>query len=436
MSIPTHNLYEFIHQALENKFHLWYFYPWGQKKLENLIEFFDKNLEKELEDSRSLDRRSLIPNSENLKNYVPTQYHDDINKVRWSCVCIAHDQEPLNFDLYSDENLSTNDKSLVESALLVKIENLGLKHKHPANYIKHWILLHSELNSDQVKNYEKSGEYKCAYWWSHAAISRDWFRFAEYDSSLTTGKKIKKLFLIYSRDCSGTRLYRKTFLESVEKKSILNNCQIGSFYPDSDSADLSAIYNSFDFKRTGISIILETIFDDRIHLTEKTCRALACGHPFLLANGPGCLKYLQKYGFKTFHPWINESYDCEKDADKRLNCIVDEMNRLCNLSQSEINVVLDECNKIANYNKKLFFSDNFFKQIVNELKQNVNNAYVSTQYKVDYKTLWYDYRASKIRNRQKFNKQYTRRYRLFYLTYIRHLKKGGTLENYVPPDLD
>jgi hypothetical protein len=48
--------------------------------------------------------------------------------------------------------------------------------------------------------------------------------------------------------------------------------------------------------------VAETVFDTRIHLTEKTLRPIACGHPFILAAGPGSLKYLQTYGFRTFSP--------------------------------------------------------------------------------------------------------------------------------------
>ena len=37
MSIPTKNLYNFVAQALENKYLLKYFYPYGQKQFKNVI---------------------------------------------------------------------------------------------------------------------------------------------------------------------------------------------------------------------------------------------------------------------------------------------------------------------------------------------------------------------------------------------------------------
>jgi hypothetical protein len=53
------------------------------------------------------------------------------------------------------------------------------------------------------------------------------------------------------------------------------------------SSTASADYDYQDFINTQVSVVLETVFDEsRIHLTEKTLRPIACGHPFLLAAGP------------------------------------------------------------------------------------------------------------------------------------------------------
>ena len=71
MSIPTNNLYNFVTQALENKFLVKYFYPWGEKGFKNIID--------NEEDSR------------------PNGNYNDLS------VLICHDQEPLDFDLYSDQ---------------------------------------------------------------------------------------------------------------------------------------------------------------------------------------------------------------------------------------------------------------------------------------------------------------------------------------------
>jgi hypothetical protein len=138
---------------------------------------------------------------------------------------------------------------------------------------------------------------------------------------------------------------------------------------------VSADYCADDFVSTDISIVLETVAaDTKIHLTEKTLRPIACGHPFMLVAGPGSLEYLKSYGFKTFSPWINESYDQEQDIVKRMKKIAEEMKRIENLDQEQKTHMLEQLKKIAAYNKIHFFSNKFFNQIQTELEENLNQA--------------------------------------------------------------
>jgi hypothetical protein len=123
-------------------------------------------------------------------------------------------------------------------------------------------------------------------------------------------------------------------------------------------------------------VVLETVFDDsRIHLTEKTLRPIACGHPFLLAAGPGSLEYLRSYGFQTFAPWIDETYDQEINSVKRLQKIINSMKKINDLSPADFDQFLIETKRIAEFNKTHFFSDAFEQQITTELKDNLINAF-------------------------------------------------------------
>ena len=125
-----------------------------------------------------------------------------------------------------------------------------------------------------------------------------------------------------------------------------------------------------------MSVVLETIFDgSKIHLTEKICRALACGHAFILAAGPGSLKYLQHYGFKTFSDIIDESYDDENDSVSRLQKIVKVMKNIQSLSAGQ----KKQLQEIADYNRHWFFSDQFYSIVANELQVNLDAAYVEMQ---------------------------------------------------------
>ena len=51
-------------------------------------------------------------------------------------------------------------------------------------------------------------------------------------------------------------------------------------------------------------------------------------HPFVLVSRPGALARLRSLGYRTFSPFIDESYDLEQSGDKRMELIVQELSRL------------------------------------------------------------------------------------------------------------
>jgi hypothetical protein len=306
-------------------------------------------------------------------------------------VLFCHDQEPLLFDYYNDDIKHMKefyDSTAEVQPLSPELKNLNLRWVHPLSLQKTWILLHSELNSNELARYESTGSFVGAYWWSHAMLALDWYRFAEHDPALHINDGYQKLFLIYCRDTTGSRDYRKTFISGIEEKNIVDDCQVGSFLNYSVTSDSSAIYDSVDHVQTAISVVLETVFDSRIHLTEKSLRPLACGHPFMLAAGPGSLALLRKYGFQTFSPYINETYDTVQDRDLRLDHILAEMKRIQQLPAYEKSELINQCNLIAEFNKKHFFSTDFFNQIVKELHDNVNSAFEQHQGQIDFSIWW------------------------------------------------
>jgi hypothetical protein len=173
----------------------------------------------------------------------------------------------------------------------------------------------------------------------------------------------------------------------IANNRLTEQCQIQSFDLPSVGSDASAIYNHNDFNNTAISVVLETVFDARIHLTEKILRPIACGHPFILAAGPGSLDLLRSYGFQTFTGYINESYDSITDNDERLSAIVQEMSRIQALPDQQRLALINSCRQISEYNRKLFFSEKFFNQVCNELIQNVCAAKRTTGDQLDFR-LW------------------------------------------------
>ena len=394
MSIPTHNLYDFVHHATKKQFLPLYFYPWGSRDLTNIRHYVYTE-----------EMVNGINGISSKHNHIPAElikYESVLHlALTFQPILLCHDQEPLNFDLYNDnwesvqKYLSSPNGDGMPRNKFGLPKNMNLRYTNLFSIQKTWILLHSELNSQQVTKYENTEKFCGAYWWSHAIIARDWYRYAQYDLSLEP-QPYQKLFLMYCRDTSGTRQYRQILLDQLSASDNLKHCQIQSFNSESAAgSNDSAIYNTVDFNLTAISVVLETIFDSRIHLTEKILRAIACCHPFILAAGPGSLQLLRHYGFKTFDPYINESYDNEQDDQKRLTMISDEMNRIAALETQEKNSIIFEMQEIAKFNQKRFFSLEFHQQIIQELQNNVKTAYERSKGQLDLEAWWQRRRLAK-----------------------------------------
>jgi hypothetical protein len=385
MSIPLDRLYNYLHDIVNDDVIIYRFLPHGSKKIEDLV--------------------PLYPMPE-IKKFLTTP------------VAICHDQEPLTYCHYSADEFCKN-KIFNNTDLLSSINNrLSDMISHPnitdyfpldlrvfagGNFYDRIIITHSELNSCEVKKFEESN-FIGVYFWSHALIAREWYRYAKHDPLLLKSNP-KKLFLVYNRAWSNTREYRLKFAELIIKYNLISDCymkfnpyddnvyyqnyqynnknfqvttQIEDFFMFNTSCSASsADYESADYQNTQIEIVLETLFDDsRWHLTEKILRPIACGHPFILAGTPGSLQYLQSYGFETFHGLIDETYDSITDPVERLTHIAKEMRRLSNLDKFSQDIVCKQLKIIAKKNQQRFFSKEFSQQIIDEFLKNFDLALI------------------------------------------------------------
>lgn len=373
MTIPLDNLYHFIEGLFFEPICMYLFYPHGSRNISDVRQ---------------------------LQNIFAS------NVIYPIVVC--HDQEPLNYKLYQTHSQEDIDrahqhfKQQVDKNTLAQ-SNLSLAVNAWCNLYDKMILLHSEKNSQDLAWYE-SQRYIGVYYWCHAIIARDWYRFAKFDQRLNHSDH-KKDFLIYCRDWSGSREYRVKFQELLHQNNLRNQSVTSIKHRNSQDQDIknfifdnpnltpastdffdnlndnlsvsssSADYCVDDYNSTRISVVLETVFDGKkIHLTEKILRPIACGHPFILAAGPGGLEYLKSYGFKTFSPWINEDYDLEYDSVKRLEKIVSSMKRFSDLCVDDKNKIYDQLKQVAEYNQQRFFSSEFVDQVKNELVSNAQTA--------------------------------------------------------------
>jgi hypothetical protein len=103
-----------------------------------------------------------------------------------------------------------------------------------------------------------------------------------------------------------------------------------------------------------IEIAVETDYHNPTDWTEKTWKCLGSGKPFISMMGAGSLALLRNMGFETYHSWINEEYDQEPNAWRRLDLVKAEIDRLANLSPTELVVVYNNLKTIADRNISIY----------------------------------------------------------------------------------
>jgi hypothetical protein len=92
--------------------------------------------------------------------------------------------------------------------------------------------------------------------------------------------------------------------------------------------------------KTYFNIITETHHDiepdfDSLFITEKLCKALIT-EPFILVGNTKMLEYVRDKGFETYPELFDESYDLIKNPKDRLDFVLDEVERVCNMGVEEL----------------------------------------------------------------------------------------------------
>jgi hypothetical protein len=102
-----------------------------------------------------------------------------------------------------------------------------------------------------------------------------------------------------------------------------------------------------------VSVISEASFsDDQCFISEKTFKPLIVGHPFIVFGNPNSLQYLRDMGYKTFDPWIDESYD-RLPAWERLEAILVAINKIKMLDPQQRLQWFGELQPILEHNQQV-----------------------------------------------------------------------------------
>ena len=379
---------------------LHYFYPHGSTDVDNLIKFNNDNGNYQIKkDIIKLSDQSAV-------------WHPGIQDV------LCCDQEPIDLDFFNHQYAVLNKVSGGFNAKLLKDDPLYQQYFKKLDefyfsfskfffrsvYDKH-IILHSEKNSNQIKKCEENN-FIGVYYWCHALLALDWYRYAKFDKRLNynDNNNYQNLFNVYCRSWTGSREYRLKFLELLKYNELDQISKIKFNHTDNDiffqdyqckhwcwqsnlkgldlnytinnsTSDNSATYDFNDYNDSAFDVVLETIFEtERIFLTEKILRPIACGKPFILLSSPGSLDYLKSYGFKTFSGVFDESYDGIVDPEERMLAVINLMKSISKSSMKTRQQIIRKSHKIAKYNKTYFFSAKFQRLILNELESNLTTA--------------------------------------------------------------
>ena len=127
---------------------------------------------------------------------------------------------------------------------------------------------------------------------------------------------------------------------------------------DKTSFSTSSALKKELFLNSCIHIVSETSFvNNELFVSEKVLKPILMYQPFIVIGPMGYLKYInEKYGFKTFSTFWDESYDEIEDYKDRLKSVLELIRELNKKSIEEFNEIYQKTKNICIYNRNLFSS--------------------------------------------------------------------------------
>ena len=308
-----------------------------------------------------------------------------------------HDQEPIHLDAFESLFVEVTTRNLD----LWQVGNQALL----PSPIGHVVL--SE-QGEYVEQLTAEYGWQSHYYFYHGWACLDWFR--GYDQTYliprARDRQPTQTFMSPNRIVAGQRDHRVLFLYNVFRHNLQNNhisapricpyegIDIASIaqkyqhvYQDitqvfesaqlprlfaGETQQLMSSYKLGNFAEAQDSMLYvptETVyFGRRQHLTEKTFKAIALEMPFILVAPAGSLEYLRSYGFQTFAPLIDESYDLIADPVLRIERVTQILLDLQARSAAAKKALWRELVPIVEHNWNHFYRGGFRDVLEAELK--------------------------------------------------------------------
>jgi len=321
------------------------------------------------------------------------------NNVAENDFVFFHDQEPVELVTFEPLFNAVNRRN----------KDIWWRNNAPDTFGHIVVSEHGEFVEELCKKYGWTSHY----YFYHGWACQDWFR--GYDKTFlidrARNRTPTKTFMSPNRIVAGARDHRVLFLYNVFKQGLEHNhisaprvcvyenvdiCTVASkynnIYPDIEQVlEQAALPRLFtgeetqhmascwltNFTEAADSLVYvptETVFfGRRLHITEKTFKAIALEMPFVLMAPSGSLEYMRSYGFQTFGNVFDESYDEETDDQLRVEKVVKLLKDLDSLSPKERQQIHQACLPAVEHNYNHFYRGGFTDVLWTELTGMLNH---------------------------------------------------------------
>jgi hypothetical protein len=336
-----------------------------------------------------------------------------------------HDQEPVDLELYQTlfdkvckcntdlwapgpPEYYDNKPYVAENLAHWVIDDNGL----PVKPTPHGHVVVSE-RGEFVDALCQKYEWTPHYYFYHGWACLDWFR--GYNRTFLIPRASERTptrtFMSPNRIVAGKRDHRVLFLYNLFKKGLEHNHISAPRVCQYERVDISIIAQKYAHVYQDITDVLnaaglprlfageesqemhsyqlgnyteaadsllyvptETVyFGRRTHLTEKTFKAIALEMPFVLVAAAHSLEYLRSYGFRTFAPYIDESYDTIADPIKRIERVTQILLDIQARSAAAKNQLWHDLLPVVEYNYRHFYRGGFRDVLEVELESMLTN---------------------------------------------------------------
>ena len=158
--------------------------------------------------------------------------------------------------------------------------------------------------------------------------------------------------------------------EEITKLLILNKDGILNLPPlflDSTCMEINRVNHgdtvTYLYTDSYFSVVTETNYYDHQpgrFFSEKVFKPVVMEHPFIIVSRPHSLAKFKELGYKSFSPYIDESYDEVQDDSERLQAIVQEIKRLSYLTSIELKEFLKGLKEVCDYNYQVLLNKTDF----------------------------------------------------------------------------